>query len=274
MDKYAIIEPIENGSFGFIYLAHIVNTTTQVAIKRIPKDCTQLNSVSSHLCGSTHLNSEHIILQELKHPNIVKLLDVVENRGDLSLIMEYAPNGDLHTLITKKKKLTDEEAKPIIYQMTKALQYIHKSGYIHCDIKPENVLLFNEGIVKLADFGLAAKWKPGTTIKISRGSPHYASPEALFNLATEGPNIDVWSLGIVIYVVIVGGLPFSDINHLKVMHQQIRETGVYIPTSVPFEIANLLKQMLESNVSKRISIQGVLDHPWLTKKRGYGCMIF
>uniref|UniRef100_A0A8C9DMT3 non-specific serine/threonine protein kinase n=1 Tax=Prolemur simus TaxID=1328070 RepID=A0A8C9DMT3_PROSS len=135
-------------------------------------------------------------MKALKHPNIIRLLDVIEDEEIVCLVMDYASGGDLEERITRQQRLSEEEARPIFRQLLAAVQYCHQNHIIHRDLKPDNVLLDEHGNVKLADFGLAVTFSEEGHLAEFCGTPEFSAPEMFLREEYVGPEVDVWSLGV------------------------------------------------------------------------------
>jgi 5'-AMP-activated protein kinase catalytic alpha subunit len=136
------------------------------------------------------------------------LIQIIETKTDIHLIMEYADGGELFDYIVKKKRLDEQEAIFFMQQIVAGVEYIHKNGIVHRDLKPENLLLDQNRMLKIVDFGLSNQYKPGERLKTACGSPCYAAPEMIAGKKYECLNVDIWSCGIILYAMLCGYLPF------------------------------------------------------------------
>ena len=261
--KYNFIKIINHGAFGQVKLfSDKTFTNVQLAIKTISKELlTKKNKFQQ-------IKKEIEILSELDHPNIVIYYTTVEMPENFNVLMEYLSGNDLHQIIRKKKKkITPEQFKYMLYQILSALCYLHQNEIVHRDIKPENIICTsNETIngkydLKLIDFGLSERFKKKENYS-SAGSPHYMSPEALSGKIT--PKNDIWSVGIIFYIYCFGKLPFDSVNR-KELFRQIREDDINFDIKRKEDITDdeidLLKKMLDKDYETRINALNAIRHP-------------
>lgn len=179
------------------------------------------------------------------------------------MILEYVPGGELYSLIEKKGKLCEAECKRMFIQILAAVQYAHNLQVAHRDIKPENILLDCEKNIKLGDFGLSNVMKDGEFMNTSCGSANYAAPEVISGLKYCGTEADVWSLGVLLFALIAGTLPF-DSQHMPTLVEKVKTASFTIPYHVPAQIADLLNKIIVADPLERLTISQILDHPWLS----------
>ncbi len=272
MNRYTLEKLIGDGSTSKVYKAINIRTFQVVAIKLITN-----RDYILHNNGEKEVKA----ILRLKHPHIVELYEYVSTPLTTYFVFEYAQLGDLLEYINNTPYYLDlPTVHNIFCQLLSAIEYIHQTGYIHCDLKPENILLFprpgltpkdclqhKNFLVKLADFGFATPWSPDRYINMTKGSINYASPELLLRIPCYGPEIDVWSLGIVLYSLLFHRLPFilenksySDVT--KIYHQ-LSKKGPPFPYAIPFSLRFLLTQMLEVQPNKRITIREILNFSWV-----------
>ncbi|EOA92930.1 Maternal embryonic leucine zipper kinase [Anas platyrhynchos] len=180
------------------------------------------------------------------------------------LALGYCPGGELFDYIISKDRLSEEEARVFFRQIVSAIAYVHSEGYAHRDLKPENLLIDEEHNLKLIDFGLCAKPKGGLDYHLNTccGSPAYAAPELIQGKAYIGSEADIWSMGVLLYALLCGFLPFDDDNVMAVYRRIMR--GKYtIPKWLSPSSTLLLSQMLQVDPKKRITVKHLLSHPWL-----------
>lgn len=200
--KYKLLKTIGKGNFAKVKLAKHVPTGKEVAIKIIDK--TQLNPGSLQ-----KLFREVRIMKMLDHPNIVKLFQVIETEKTLYLVMEYASGGEVFDYLVLHGRMKEKEARAKFRQIVSAVQYCHQKRIIHRDLKAENLLLDSEMNIKIADFGFSNEFTPGSKLDTFCGSPPYAAPELFQGKKYDGPEVDVWSLGVILYTLVSGSLPFD-----------------------------------------------------------------
>ena len=210
---------------------------------------------------------EIAIMKLLDHPNIVQLYDVWENHNDLYLIMEYVAGGELfHFVEERRGGLPDVETVFIFRQIVAAMLYCHRISIHHRDLKPENILIDRETReIKLVDFGMAALQPDGKKLTTACGSPHYAAPEVINSKPYDGAQADVWSCGVILYVMLTGMTPFNydaDRN-LYVMYRAIANADYFMPKDIPLEAQDLLSKIFVADPKKRIKMDEVWDHPFL-----------
>lgn len=196
-----LLRLLGSGTYGSVYLGEGVISGSRVAVKIIPKKAD--GEPSSALV-------EVETLSELKHPNIIKHYSVQETSAETRIVMRLAENGDLLRRTLDAGKHSESKARQFFTQILKAVAHAHEQGWIHRDIKLENILLDGADNALLADWGLACRWSPRSFLEESVGSLHYASPEIVRGACYVGPEVDSWSLGVVLYALVVGAFPFGD----------------------------------------------------------------
>jgi len=222
------------------------------------------------------LEREIVIMKLLTHRNIVRLFDVWENRNELYLIMEYVEGGDLFEYVAQQHRLDEREAVYLFRQIIAALLYCHRIRIHHRDLKPENILLdLNTLEVKLVDFGMAALQPQGGLLTTPCGSPHYAAPEVIAIKAYDGSKADVWSCGVILFVLLTGYPPFnfppdphnkmSEDKKLKSLFQTICRAEYKLPSSLSVEARDLISRIFVAEPGNRISIEQMWHHPLLHK---------
>ena len=256
--NYQIEKTIGEGTFGKVKLGIHIPTEEKVAIKILEKDKIQDRE------DLERISREINFLKKLNHPNIIKIYDIIENSKNFYIIMELANNGELFKYIVKKKKLDEVEASFFYYQLILGLEAIHKEKIVHRDIKPENLLLKENNILTIIDFGLSNQYKKNQYLKTSCGSPCYAAPEMILGRKYNGLLVDLWSSGIVLYAMVCGYLPFEDKNNDK-LYKKILNGKFDLPSRLSNECKDLIKKILTVNPKNRIGIEGVKSHPFLTR---------
>lgn len=211
---------------------------------------------------------EIAIMKLLDHRNIVRLYDVWENHNELYLIMEYVEGGELFHYIEECRGLGEQESVYIFRQIVAALLYCHRMHIHHRDLKPENILLDRENIqVKLVDFGMAALQPEGKKLTTACGSPHYAAPEVIKSRPYDGARADVWSCGVILYVMLTGMTPFNydQDRNLSVMYRAIAEADYYMPPELSRDAQDLLRKIFVPDPRRRITMEQIWEHPLLHK---------
>lgn len=245
--KYRLLKTIGKGNFAKVKLAKHIPTGKEVAIKIIDK--TQLNPGSLQ-----KLFREVRIMKTLDHPNIVKLFQVIETEKTLYLVMEYASGGEVFDYLVLHGRMKEKEARAKFRQIVSAVQYCHQKKIIHRDLKAENLLLDSEMNIKIADFGFSNEFIPGNKLDTFCGSPPYAAPELFQGKKYDGPEVDVWSLGVILYTLVSGSLPF-DGSTLRELRERVLRGKYRIPFYMSTDCENLLKKFLVLNPARRASLE-------------------
>ena len=254
---YEIQKFIKDGSSSKIYLAKSKYTGENVIIKFLSKKKLQKNMDELLL-----ITKQMEILKVLKHRNIVSLYEIYESPSNIYLITEYLSGKDLIEKIVKKKRFTEEEALRIFFQLLDAMNYMHKMNICHRNIRTEHILFDKNNRPKIIGFGYSTFYEKNTKINGAYGSLCYACPEIIDDQPYNPELADVWSLGVILYVLICGYLPFSDDddNKNKVIIQNAR---IDFPKEINNKLKDLLRHMLDKNPEKRYTFQKVIKHPWI-----------
>jgi serine/threonine protein kinase len=254
--NYTILDQLGEGSFAKVFLAVHDVIHISVAIKQISK---------SQFTGQRDLlriRREIRILKTVVHQYVIELFEILEDEKYLYLVMEHAQHGSLAQLLRSGNPLPEAECSRIFRQVTIGLGYLHTQlNLIHRDVKAENILLDEQDNVRLIDFGLSNVFRPGAR-QTYCGSPNYAAPEIIM----KGPytkTADIWSLGILLYFMATGQLPFAGQALSKLVHCLVDET-IPSPPTVPPGLADLLANLLHRDPARRIAIEDILEHPWLS----------
>ncbi|KAG0282491.1 hypothetical protein BGZ96_000426 [Linnemannia gamsii] len=255
---YLLGKTLGKGSSGCVKLARHRRTNEQVAIKIISKA-----SLANRAAVNRGIEREIAIMKLINHPHVIRLYDVYETEKELFLIMEYVSGGELFEYLVNKGRLDEPEALRFFQQIIVGLAFCHKRKICHRDLKPENLLLDHRRNVKIADFGMASLQKSGRLLETSCGSPHYASPEVVTGMKYDGSSSDIWSCGIILYALLTGHLPFDDEN-IRQLLSKVKAGKFYMPTDISASARDLISRMLTVNPRRRITMQGVMMHPWFT----------
>ncbi|XP_066550965.1 MAP/microtubule affinity-regulating kinase 3a isoform X1 [Amia ocellicauda] len=245
--NYRLLKTIGKGNFAKVKLARHILTGREVAIKIIDK--TQLNPTSLQ-----KLFREVRIMKILNHPNIVKLFEVIETEKTLYLVMEYASGGEVFDYLVAHGRMKEKEARAKFRQIVSAVQYCHQKHIVHRDLKAENLLLDADMNIKIADFGFSNEFTMGNKLDTFCGSPPYAAPELFQGKKYDGPEVDVWSLGVILYTLVSGSLPFDGQN-LKELRERVLRGKYRIPFYMSTDCENLLKRFLVLNPAKRGTLE-------------------
>ena len=287
IDEYLIKDTIGKGTFSTVKLGEHIKTKQKVAIKILNKDKIKAQE------DSIRIKREIKILSMMDHPNIIKTYKITENAKNYYIIMEYCNGGELFNYIVEKEKLEQDEASMFFYQLINALEYIHSLGIAHRDLKPENLLLVENKIIKIIDFGLSNYFNGEKNLETPCGSPSYASPEIIKGEAYNGFYIDIWASGIILFAMLCGYLPFDDddeeneddenevntSDNIKrsdrtsrvsneseksedneVLFQRILEGKLEFPSYLTPEAVDLMKKILVVDPTKRIEIKDIKKH--------------
>ncbi|KAF9967688.1 hypothetical protein BGZ70_008589 [Mortierella alpina] len=253
---YSLGKTLGKGSSGCVKLARHRKTNEQVAVKIISKA-----SLANKAAVHRGIEREIAIMKLIKHPHVIRLYDVYETEKELFLVMEYVSGGELFEYLVNKGRLEEAEALRFFQQIIVGLAFCHKRKICHRDLKPENLLLDDRMNVKIADFGMASLQKSGRLLETSCGSPHYASPEVVTGLKYDGSSSDIWSCGIILYALLTGHLPFDDEN-IRQLLSKVKAGKFYMPMDISPGARDLISRMLTVNPKRRITMQGVMMHPW------------
>ncbi|KAM9410794.1 NUAK family SNF1-like kinase 2 [Pholidichthys leucotaenia] len=252
--RYEFLETLGKGTYGKVKKAK-ERSGRLVAVKSIRKEKIKDEQ------DLVHIRREIEIMSSLCHPHIITIYEVFENKDKIVIVMEYASQGDLYDYICDRKNISEREARHFFRQIVSAVHYCHQNGIVHRDLKLENILLDDNGNVKIADFGLSNLYSGDEFLQTFCGSPLYASPEIVNGRPYRGPEVDTWSLGVLLYTLVHGTMPFDGNNH-KILVQQI-STGNYRRPKNPSDASGLIRWMLMVNPDRRATIEEIAGHWWL-----------
>uniref|UniRef100_A0A096MCS9 MAP/microtubule affinity-regulating kinase 3 n=1 Tax=Poecilia formosa TaxID=48698 RepID=A0A096MCS9_POEFO len=253
--NYRLLKTIGKGNFAKVKLARHVLTCREVAIKIIDK--TQLNPTSLQ-----KLFREVRIMKGLNHPNIVKLFEVIETEKTLYLVMEYASGGEVFDYLVSHGRMKEVEARAKFRQIVSAVHYCHTKNIVHRDLKAENLLLDADANIKIADFGFSNEFTLGNKLDTFCGSPPYAAPELFQGKKYDGPEVDVWSLGVILYTLVSGSLPFDGQN-LKELRERVLRGKYRVPFYMSTDCEGILRRFLVLNPAKRCTLEQVMKDKWI-----------
>ncbi|MEW5301429.1 MAG: hypothetical protein WDW36_004289 [Sanguina aurantia] len=253
--NYRLGKTLGIGSFGKVKVAEHVLTGHKVAIKILNRKKIQAMDMEEKV------RREIKILRLFMHPHIIRLYEVIETPSDIYVVMEYVKTGELFDYIVEKGRLMEDEARHFFQQIVSGVEYCHRNMVVHRDLKPENLLLDSKMSLKIADFGLSNVMRDGHFLKTSCGSPNYAAPEVISGKLYAGPEVDVWSCGVILYALLCGSLPFDDEN-IPNLFKKIKG-GIYnLPSHLSPGARDLIPRMLLVDSLKRITIPEIRQHPW------------
>lgn len=254
--KYQIVKTLGEGSFGKVKLAYHTTTGQRVALKIINRKTLAKSDMQGRI------EREISYLRLLNHPHIIKLYDVIKSKEEIIMVIEYA-GKELFEYIVQNGRMKDQQARRFFQQIIAAIDYCHSHKIVHRDLKPENLLLDDQLNIKIADFGLSNIMSDGNFLKTSCGSPNYAAPEVISGKLYAGPEVDVWSCGVILYVMLCGRLPFDD-ESIPALFKKI-SNGVYtLPHDLSSGAKNLLTRMLVVNPLNRITIHEIMEDEWFS----------
>ncbi|OAY76974.1 CBL-interacting protein kinase 1 [Ananas comosus] len=257
---YLIGRTIGEGSFAKVKAARRADTGgAGFALKIILR-----SRVGSDLKIHDQIKREIGTLKMLRHPNVVRLYEVLASKTKIFLVLEHVTGGELFDKIESKRRISEREGRKLFQQLIDAVSYCHDRGVYHRDLKPENVLLDAKGNIKISDFGLSAlpqQFGVDGLLHTTCGSPNYVAPEVLANRGYDGAKSDLWSCGVILYVILTGCLPFDDQN-LTLLYHKISKSEVHIPKWLSPGAQNLIKRMLDPNPITRINMDQLKEDNW------------
>ncbi|ORX91757.1 Pkinase-domain-containing protein [Basidiobolus meristosporus CBS 931.73] len=267
--SYQLTKTLGTGSMGKVKLGVHHVTGEKVAVKIISR-AQRPNHDAQQAPGNPAKdeNKEIRVIREasimslLVHPNIVRLKDIVVHPNHYYLFLEYISGGQLLDYIISHGKLKEKNARKFARQICSALDYCHRNSVVHRDLKIENILIASDGSIKIIDFGLSNLYSPRSHLSTFCGSLYFAAPELLSARAYTGPEVDIWSMGIVLYVLVCGKVPFDD-KSMPALHAKIKRGYVEYPNWLSSECKHLLSRMLVTNPLERASMGEVIHHPWM-----------
>jgi len=259
--NYDIGRTIGKGKFGTVKIATHVLTGDVVAVKIINKQ--KLDEL-----GLKMLQHEIKTLKTLSHPNIIQLYEVMETDKVLFLIMEHASGGEALDYVVAHGRIAEDKARDLFRQIISAVSYCHRNRIVHRDLKAENLLLDRGLQIKLIDFGLSSSFSENELLNTPCGSPVYAAPEIIKSEKYNGTKVDIWCMGIILYVFLVGKLPFKA-PVIADLFEKILAGDYTIPDFLSNESKDLIKSMLCLNAENRITMEQIINHKWVQGTTGW-----
>ncbi|CAN6681406.1 unnamed protein product [Malus baccata var. baccata] len=258
--KYELGRLLGHGTFAKVYHARHLPSGKNVAMKVVGKE--KVIKVGM----MEQIKREISVMRMVKHPNIVELHEVLASKSKIYFAMDLVRGGELFAKIAKGR-LREDVARVYFQQLISAIDFCHSRGVYHRDLKPENLLLDEDGNLKVTDFGLSAfteHLKQDGLLHTTCGTPAYVAPEVIGKKGYDGAKADLWSCGVILYVLLAGFLPFQDDN-LVAMYRKIYRGDFKCPPWFSSEARRLVTKLLDPNPSTRITISKVMDSSWFKK---------
>ncbi|GKV04363.1 hypothetical protein SLEP1_g16523 [Rubroshorea leprosula] len=260
MQRYELGRLLGQGTFAKVHYARNLKTGTSVAIKIVDKDKILKAGMIDQV------KREISVMKLVRHPNVVELYEVMASKSKIYFVLEYAKGGELFNKVAKGK-LKEDVARKLFQQLISAVDYCHSRGVYHRDLKPENLLLDEQGNLKVSDFGLSAlaeSRRQDGLLHTTCGTPAYVAPEVISRRGYDGRKADIWSCGVILFVLLTGYLPFHDSN-LMVMYRKICKGEFKFPNWFAPEVRRLISKILDPNPSTRISMAKIMENSWFRK---------
>ncbi|KAL5550653.1 hypothetical protein UlMin_000829 [Ulmus minor] len=260
MDRYELGRLLGQGTFAKVHYGRNLKTGVSVAIKIIDKEKVLKVGMIDQI------KREISVMRLIRHPNVVELYEVMASKTKIYFVMEYAKGGELFNKVSKGK-LKEDAARKYFQQLISAVDYCHSRGIYHRDLKPENLLLDENGNLKVSDFGLSAlaeSRRQDGLLHTTCGTPAYVAPEVINRKGYDGIKADIWSCGVIFYVLLAGYLPFHDSN-LMGMYKKIGKGEFKSPNWFTPEARRLVSKMLDPNPKTRISMSKIMESSWFRK---------
>ncbi|GAB2274248.1 CBL-interacting protein kinase 18 [Dionaea muscipula] len=262
MERYEMGRLLGQGTFAKVYYARSLETGLGVAVKVVDKEKVLRVGLMDQI------RREISSMAMVRHPNVVHLYEVMASKAKIYFIMEYAKGGELFDRVAKGR-LKEEVARKYFYQLISAVDFCHSRGVYHRDLKPENLLLDEHDNLKVTDFGLSAlaetKHQDGL-LHTTCGTPAYVAPEVISRKGYDGAKADIWSCGVILFVLLAGYLPFQDSNLME-MYRKIGKAEYKTPSWFPRDVRRLLAKMLDPNPETRITIAVLKESSWYRKEK-------
>ncbi|XP_074311878.1 CBL-interacting serine/threonine-protein kinase 14-like [Silene latifolia] len=256
--KYEVGRLLGCGGFAKVYHARNIHTGQSVAIKAISKARVEKNNQTAHV------TREVTVMRRLRHPHIIRLIEVLASKTKVYFILEFAKCGELFAKVAKGR-FSEDLGRRYFQQLISAVGYCHARGVFHRDLKPENLLLDENFKLKVTDFGLSALKEDGNEMLGTLcGTPAYVAPEVLGKKGYFGDKVDIWSCGIILFVLTAGYLPFNDTNLMN-LYRKIYKGEFKCPKWMSGELKGLLHRLLDVNPDTRITIDEIINDPWFKK---------
>ncbi|KAG9454936.1 hypothetical protein H6P81_007840 [Aristolochia fimbriata] len=266
--KYELGRTIGEGTFAKVKFARNIETGEPVAIKILDKE-----KVLKHKMVE-QIKREIATMKLIKHPNVVRLYEVMGSKTKIFIVLEFVTGGELFDKIVNHGRMREDEARRYFQQLINAVDYCHSRGVYHRDLKPENLLLDTQGNLKVSDFGLSAlsrQVRDDGLLHTTCGTPNYVAPEVLNDRGYDGATADLWSCGVILFVLLAGYLPFDDSNLMN-LYKKISAGEFTCPSWLSLGAMKLIARILDPNPVTRITIPEILEDEWF--KKGFKRAVF
>ncbi|XP_056160418.1 CBL-interacting serine/threonine-protein kinase 9 isoform X3 [Syzygium oleosum] len=261
--RYELGKTIGEGSFAKVKFAKHLDSGDSFAIKIIDR-----HHVLRHKMVE-QIKREISTMKLIKHPNVIKIFEVIASKTKIYIVLEFVDGGELFDEIAKHGRLREDDARRYFQQLIDAVDYCHSRGVYHRDLKPENLLLDTYGVLKVSDFGLSTfskKVREDGLLHTACGTPNYVAPEVLTDNGYDGTSSDIWSCGVILFVLMAGYLPFDEAN-LIALYRKICNADFACPSWFSSGAKNLIKRILDPSPLTRITIPEIREDEWF--KKGY-----
>ncbi|WOL07889.1 CBL-interacting protein kinase 23-like isoform X1 [Canna indica] len=263
MGKYELGRTLGEGTFAKVKFAKNVDTGENVAIKILDKE----KILRHKMVGQ--IKREISTMKLVRHPNVIRMYEVMASKTKIYIVLEFVTGGELFDRIACNGRLKEDEARKYFQQLINAVDYCHSRGVFHRDLKPENLLLDANGVLKISDFGLSAlpqQVHEDGKLYTTCGTPNYVAPEVVKDKGYDGAKADIWSCGVILFVLMAGYLPFEDSN-LMSLYKKIFKADFSCPPWFSTSAKKLIQRILDPNPQTRITIQQIIENEWF--KKGY-----
>lgn len=263
LERYELGKLLGQGNFAKVYYAKDIKSGQNVAIKVIDKEKTLKAGLNEQI------KREISVMKLVKHQNVLRLYEVMATKSKIYIVLEYAKGGELFNKVAKGR-LKEDIARWIFQQLITAVDCCHSGGVYHRDLKLENLLIDEDGSLKVSDFGLSAlseSQRQDGMLHTMCGTPAYVAPEVINRRGYDGAKADIWSCGVILYVLLAGHLPFQESNLIE-MYKKITRADYRCPNWFPPEVRRLLLKILDPNPKSRISISKIMENSWFRKGLG------
>ncbi|XP_076897387.1 CBL-interacting serine/threonine-protein kinase 23-like [Bidens hawaiensis] len=261
--RYELGRTLGEGTFAKVKFARNIESGEHVAIKILDKE-----KVLKHKM-ITQIKREISTMKLIRHPNVIRMYEVMASKTKIYIVLEFVTGGELFDKVATRGRLKEDEARKYFQQLINAVDYCHSRGVFHRDLKPENLLLDASGCLKVSDFGLSAlpqQVREDGLLYTTCGTPNYVAPEVINNKGYDGAKADLWSCGVILFVLMAGYLPFEDSN-LTALYKKIFKADFSCPPWFSSSAKKLIKRILDPNPVTRITAAEVIENEWF--KKGY-----